>query len=364
MTSTILRSLSFAGTIILVTTASLAAQAVTETLPFGVLNTPGTRSRGSVWPFDFGGITYQEVHSGWTGKGARTLNGVAFRRAAKPASNNTAVARTAQIRMFVGYGARKLFNNASFHSNYVRPPSLVRPSILVNLPDWRNQPTTSVAPFDLRIPFTFPFQYSGSGDFVWEIKHTNPSVQGSSDYLVDTQAYSMTMGTTVNYGPTGCPIPGRTLPFTNATEFRNLGPLSLPHSMELSVASYYGPGRTNTYMGVGRSSQSLQVFGWCNPILVNWDFTVRIGLSQQGGAIRNDLAVRHHPSLIGVKLFTQAFASDKSAPGGLVLSDGRSVTIPADPGGTPRTWLFVYQRAGMANLGPVSAGGSVITGWY
>jgi hypothetical protein len=339
--------------------ASSPAQVFRYTLPQGMLNRGGDwdDGEGSPYVLSYGTLRYQEVHTSWTGKGAKVLSCVAFRRAWNKPYTGTAGARTVDITFTIGPGNLHQFYSTSFAGNYKSTPTVVHPKKTVNLPSWVQRPTNSPARFDAIIPFARPAIYIDTADMLWDIELTNASTPGGG-YYCDRQVAAYGSAPSQMIGQ-GCVAAGRSKPIMHIASVFNAGP-AWPMRMQLSVL--YNPNAPVT-LAIGLKGVPLPVPGWCTTIGTTPLVYVPLGTpSTINNVVRGIIDFPHSPGLVGTTFYSQAFAKDTNAAG-ISLSNACRNQVPRPP--IPQSWKYVLAAGSNPTRieGPHTVG-SVVTGWY
>lgn len=278
---------------------------------------------------------YQQMHGDVRGS-ARIVKGHAHRR--DGLSTTVSLPRTFDVEIWAGEGT---FNastiSATFANNYAAAPTQVFTRKMVNAPDWSTRPTTPPAPFDFTFTYDTPFAYSGSLDLVWEM--AIHATTATSSYVADAQSQGSVSSPTTILG-TGCVATGRTTAMSHTATYTNN-----PNTNQLLVTLSVSNG-TPSSQGVflmGATNPALPLPGFCgtSPTLFTSGELQLPGTTSSTGAMSTGaLPIRWNNAFTGAQLYTQAATIDAGLPGGLAISNGRSVQIVAMP--APGLYARIY----------------------
>ena len=369
-----------------------AAQTYHSTLPDGYLKKSGDWwMTGVGFPFAAGLGRYQEVHDDWSGS-ARTLKGVAFRRAWGLPTNTSAVARTVSVFFRVGYGdVSKFGTGSSIDANFTssrttvvgtESPAGISPAV-VKLPDWTAlDPKWSQgnpAPFSAILPFSTSFVHDGKTDFVWDVEIVKTSSTGAL-YHFDRAAVGQGNYSLSQYEPLplldagSCHDSSATGTFParitgSAVSYDKTYPgTTLADTTRISVTSFSTAPNATVIHAIGFPSiAGIQIGAKCyglhvdtaQPHLLSYQTTFNSG-SGYSPTTYWSAPNSATSSLIGTRFAVQAAWTDSSTKQ-LGLSQGVTFLMPGQS--RPVHTKYVYASAGSATQGPYTAG-SVITGWY
>ena len=214
-------------------------------------------------PFGYGNVaqSYLQIHGDLRGQ-TTTIQRMAFRRDGTYATNTTHLAKTLTASIYVGGGdLAKL--NANFAANYTGARTKVATSRTYNVPDWQTKPATPPSAWDLLCPFDSAFLWTGTSDFVWEMRvHSMTSPHPMFADAHKTNPVANLSGT--SYG-TGCIATGRTSTFqlSGGTGTSRIA----GHSFFWNSTNGIAGAGTGLHLGVNQVN--VPIAGLCAPIYVD-----------------------------------------------------------------------------------------------
>jgi hypothetical protein len=316
---------------ILLLAAGLAAQSYTVS-PAAYATTAGNSN--NTIPFWSATHRYQQIHGDMTGT-PRVFVGMSLRKASITLASG--VARTLDVEMLM-CNSSFASQSTTFASNYIGTPTVVRPRGTINLPDWTTS-QGSPEPWTVVVPFTTPFPYPGTNDFLWEwVIHSTTS---TSTYAAD--AFSgfgndRLDASIVNLG-TGCVATGKISPMTQSMQ---LYTLASSQTLNFSLTTTNAPNSAASSILVGPVNPNLTVPGLCEKIFSVGLWTLPATSSASGTVSQPVISTAHNLAWVGLKLYVQTASVDAGQPGlPFALSRGQEGTIPGfAPGAAPiqRIW--------------------------
>ena len=275
---------------------------------------------------------YQQVCPDLRGQ-PMTIHSISFRRDATRVDDLNEVARTVVVDVFMSETTVTPLGS-TFAANYSSPPVQVASNLTVQLPDLTLQPRQSPAPFNVTIPLSQAFNYSGVFDLIFEIV-----VRSNSQA---TRAYALDAATGSNllcYGPytmngTGCQSNGREVTLRSRIQDNNLpGGWNTSFSWDVKNA----PASQGGLLMVGFQNPNLLVPGLCSPTATLYVLPLITvsGATDTAGAWAPFLPALplFDPSLVGAPIESQAVVIDPTQSAGIpaVATNGVTSFIIAPP---------------------------------
>jgi hypothetical protein len=307
---------------LLLAASLLPAQGSFLTSPSSLASTDGNLAL----PFSAGtGTRWQQIHGDLTGP-ARLLLGLRLRRDELIPALPTATSRQITIEVLVGETDLTLVTN-DFAQNFLIPAQQVVAPTTITLPDW-SLPASSPVPFDLVVPFTVPFAYSGGLALVVEVRIVNDPLVS---HFVDA------------YGEEGNSVPAVDLGVgcnTGLLPFRQDASLTTtwvpPQQGELvwDLRALFAPVGLPGFFILG-AQNPVTVPGLCTTVFPTLDLIVPA--NQFGGApiainVASQISTPFSASLVGAQITVQSAAIDLQQPVlPFVLSQGQVLTVAPLP---------------------------------
>lgn len=215
-------------------------------------------------------------------------------------------------------------------NNFVGATSTVFNQTKVAFPDWsKTQPKTPY-PFNFTLPFSKVYVYLAKAPFLWDLTLKNGTTttnQCDRDFLL----YKTAIGAQVGVG---CGS------FNHTLSLQNSGPGAKAYGMQARINVTNAPPNANALLSVDFKNSNLTIGGWCSKIYAAPTFLIPLGKSDSVGAIwYQAFAVPYFKIAEGLKIYTQAVSSNSA---GIVLSNGRSATMPVSPGTTAHPSLYMF----------------------
>ncbi|HEX6812914.1 MAG TPA: hypothetical protein VF384_14920 [Planctomycetota bacterium] len=220
--------------------------------------------------------------------------------------------------------------NLTFDANYAAPKTLVLPRQFVTFGPTGQSISPGPNPFHptLEITLATPFAWSGTAPLIWEVAYFGSTTSGGSTSSLDADG-STTVTATSTITGTGCLATGETALMTHAYTV-----LDARGTLMMNGTITNGPANALALMAIGFVNPAAPVPGWCSNLYTDAVVLQFLGLTSATGSFTADNptgAFILPNTAVGATLFTQAFAFDplSSASFPLVMSNGRSATVPA-----------------------------------
>lgn len=292
--------------------------ALANAFPF--LDTSTSRSR-----------RYMQIHSDLRGA-ARTITRLAFRMD----GNQSSFPGNATCDMSLQLGNSREFDQPSyvFAANWIGSPATALTRQVVNF-----GPLTggAPAPFELRVPLTTPFAYSGATSLGWEAVIHDVTVTTGYPTGLDVDPSTITPSTGTRIVGTGCNASGQSVPMTMfATHSDSAGTWSFGAYVDRA------PANAPVFLYLGTTNPATTVPGLCGPLHTNLVVALPLANTNAAGfsgTYGNAAGTDRQPggrnvfvlpnTLPGATLFLQAHAADPGQPGlPFVNSNGLSIVVP------------------------------------
>lgn len=275
---------------------------------------------------------YMQVHSDTIGT-VMVVNKVAQRRDGLTAAANGS--RSVDLEMYMGDSIAWDRIRYVFVDNYVAPPTLVLPRQVVNI-----GPTASPsnpAPFELAVPLSTPFVYTGVNSLAWEIVQYSNTAVGTIGAL-DVQSGSANAGAAAATTGPGCIATGQSATMTLGVQHGDRGGA---YQFGCFVANAPVSSPVVLYLGVTNPNQPVP--GLCGSLHTDLAASLGVALADASGFVREigtstTISYPHAPwtfvlpnTLGQPTLYAQAHALDtgRTDPLPICNSDGISWQVPA-----------------------------------
>ncbi len=304
---------------------------------------------------------YMQVHSDTIGN-VMVINKVAQRRDGATAAANGS--RSVDLEMYMGDSVAWNRVRYVFADNYVAPATLVVPRQIVNI-----GPTAlpgSPAPFELAVPLSTPFVYTGVNSLAWEVVQYSNTAVGAIGAL-DVQSGSSNAGATAAITGPGCVATGQSGTMTLSVQHVDRGGA---YQFGCFVANAPVSAPVVLYLGVSNPNQPVP--GLCGNLHTDLAATLGVALSDATGFVRETAtnATTSYPyapwtfvlpnPLGQPTLYAQAHALDtgRTDPLPICNSDGISWQVPASSATTvaqaSRLYNFQFQGPTYPNATPLT----------
>jgi hypothetical protein len=274
---------------------------------------------------------YQQIHRDLRGT-PRIMNRLAWRRDGG-STFNTVDTHTFDCEVLMSHSLPYDAPSWVFANNYIGQPTVVVPRTTIVLGPYSM--TGSPAPFELTIPLTTPFVYTGTSSLLWEVKVHSQS--GPLQVSMDADNCSgATAVAPVTTGP-GCVATGQTAPMSLTVQHFDRGGV-----YQLGGYVVNGPASAPVLFSLGTSNPNQAIPGLCSNLQTNLfqlflvgatDATGFHGSAPGTGTLRypaGAFCFGFPNSIGGATLYGQAHALDVgiSFPIPIVNSNGASWTVP------------------------------------
>jgi hypothetical protein len=265
--------------------------------------------------------------------GAKTnRNRIGFRRDGLLPTNPAYGARIVELEVAVGEGSLGSMST-SFTGNYNSGThQVVFTQKQVNFPDWSAAPALPPqAESQWLILFTdvvgwgYPGRTASGTDFVWEVRVWNSSKAGQGYPMdADTAIPASLTNSGATVGSSSCIATGQVSSPSYSISMSNYG---TSFDLLMNVVRCQAGQTAFSLLGATQLTTNL---GFCAPLQLVPVLSVNMGPTDPTGrAEANFLGLNHNAALIGQNIYGQAVAFDTTL--GLVLSQGRQLTVPGDP---------------------------------
>lgn len=310
--------------IVLAALSSVSVAQVTTPVGFG-------STEGNATFFNFGAARRLQCLDASQSAGAAVYTRFSLRRDGTSTASTSYAARTVDMKLTFGpanFGTVSADLNGNLAGSTV-----VYAMRNTSMPDWTNPPTTPPAPFDFNVTLDAPYVHAG-GPILWEVEHLNSSLTTQTALDRHYNAYASAAGALIA-GSVGCIATGRTTAFGHTTALRNGGPSAGSVGMHLQVTTTNAPSTAPVLLSIDAIDSALSLPFLCTTLHAQPTILLPVGVSSATGAIpAQHFGFAHNPGLVGATLVTQLVSIDAGqAPPllPLVLSNGRSTTMPGDP---------------------------------
>lgn len=304
--------------------SGLAAAQVTT--PVGFNSTEGNATF-----FSFGGTRRLQSIDASQAATSAVYTRFSMRRDGTSATSTQYAARTADVQVSLGVANTGVISGDLAQN--VAGATVVYALRSTNLPDWTNAPTTPPAAFDLNLTLDAPYVHAG-GPLVWEVIHSNSTVTTQTALDRQYNAFGSAAGALIA-GSVGCIATGNAAAFSHTTALRNGGAPGGSMGMHLQVTTTAAPATAPVLLSIDVVDSALSVPFLCTTLHAQPTLLLPLGTSSATGAIpAQHISFAHSPNLVGSALVTQLVSIDagQQAPFlPVVLSNGRTTTMPADP---------------------------------
>ena len=304
---------------------------------------------------------YMQIHSDVVGT-AMLVNRVAQRRNGSTATS----AGTRIVDMDLSMGESVPYDRYSyvFAANYIGGSTVVVPRQIVNIGP--NSTAGNPSPFEMVVPLTTPFVYTGINSLAWEVMQYSNVANGTFS-SVDTQAGTSGASATVSLTGAGCTATGQSLVMDMQVQHVERG-----GTYQFGAYVRYAPANAPTVLFIGTSNPNLPFPGLCGNLYTDLIAQIGIAVADANGDIREtgSSATSSYPyapwtfvlpnTLGSPTIYAQAHAYDvgRADPIPICNSNGRSWTVPA-PATTvvsmaSRLYNFQLQGPGYPNASPLT----------
>ncbi|MHC4514199.1 MAG: hypothetical protein ACYTGO_07305 [Planctomycetota bacterium] len=226
----------------------------------------------------------------------------------------------------------------------------------ISFPNWGSGTTTPPAPFDFTLPFNTTFLYLGKNALLWDLTMQNNPSGGQ----VDRDYVSRTTSTAGSLGA-GCLATGQTSSFIQNMSLQNNGAAMPNFGLRMVVGARTGPRNTGLMLSVALTNSNFTVPGWCAKVHAVPLFLAPLGTTDAAGLLRDRyFSGPYSPTATGLPIVSQLFGVDTGQVGSIVLSEGRSGTIPAPPTGGHEAAYLWCPITTTPNNGTIFCGGAII----
>lgn len=270
---------------------------------------------------------YMQIHSDIKGS-PKVINKLAWRRDGAAATSTNI--RSVDLEVFMGDSREYDQPSYVISNNYLGTPTNVFTRQVVNLGPCST--AGNPAPFEIALPLSAPFVYTGVNSVAWEALLYN----GVAPLLPSGDIHSsfITTATVATVG-TGCIASGRTTAMTLTVTGADSAGI-------IHFGGYVlnGPSTASTILAIGSTNPNLPVFGLCSNLYTDLLVTLPVGSTDAAGALRNFTETSNFaaPSMVfsapntapGAVLYLQAHALDLGSTSLIPVanSSGVSFTFP------------------------------------
>lgn len=307
--------------------ASVPLVAQTIVSPKAFVNRRGTLRSGDAWgfwaPTQRGSSRWQAIH-GDVPRTSRTIVSLGFRQADVGGS-------TQRVGIEIRTGHSDLSRRSPVFSANMSDATVVfrRRDILLK-PFPKRPPGGYPAPFTVWFPFDRPWRYDGKRDLAYEIQRWGGGDRGFQLDGVDPKVDAET-ALAIGYGH-GCVASGRSLPMTLGATVRTYRD-ARKHTFQWIAKG--GPAYARgTILLATRRTERL-IFNLCTLVYVDGIFAGFTAFTDAGGTFGTPVvSIPFDPTVVGAKLFAQAYALDNGRHPALApvsATPGAEVTVPPPP---------------------------------
>ncbi|MEZ5966106.1 MAG: hypothetical protein R3F56_19880 [Planctomycetota bacterium] len=303
---------------------------------------------------------YMQVHSDTVGT-PMVVTQVAQRR--NGTSTPPGGSRTVDLELFMGESVAWNRISYVFAANYIGGSSQVVTRQVVNI-----GPLTGAgnpAPFEMLIPLSTPFAYTGVNSLAWEAVQYSNAASGTFT-TVDTHQGTATNGSSSLTGA-GCVATGQTSTMDLQVQHVDRG-----GAYQVGFYVRYAPAGAPTVLYLGSSNPNLSFPGLCGNLYTDLAAVLASGVADANGDLRETASTATSsypyapwtfvmPNVLGAPtLYVQAHAFDagRTDPVPICNSNGRSFAVPAPNIGTisevSRLYNFQFQGPSYPNATPLT----------
>lgn len=302
-----------------------------------------------------------QIHSDVVGT-AMLITKVAQRR--DGASAPTAGVRIVDMDLTMGESVPYDRYSYVFASNYIGGSTIVIPRQVMNIGP--NSTAGNPSPFEMVMPLSTPFVYTGINSIAWEVMQYSNAASGSFN-TIDVQAGTSGASATVSLTGAGCTATGQSTVMDLQIQHVERG-----GTYQFGAYVRYAPANAPTVLFLGTSNPNLPFPGLCGNLYTDLFAQIGGALSDAAGDVREtgSSASSSYPyapwtfvmpnTLGSPTLYAQAHAFDvgRVDPIPICNSNGRSWTVPA-PATTvvskaSRLYNFQFQGPTYPNASPLT----------
>lgn len=355
-----MQSHRFLATVALSCAAPLSAQSTFVSPAPASATVEGSQSNAFPWNSSIIG-RYMQIHTDVVGT-AMMVNKIAQRRNGASATS----AGTRIVDMDLTMGESVPYNRYSyvFAANYIGTPVVAVPRQIVNIGP--NTTAGSPAPFEMVIPLTTPFLYTGVNSLAWEVMQYSNTASGAFVTL-DTEAGSAGTAATPLLTGAGCTATGQSTVMDLQIQHVERG-----GTYQFGAYVRYAPANAPTVLYLGTSNPNLPFPGLCGNLYTDLAAQIGSAVADANGDIRETGSATSSsypyalwtfmlPNNLGSPtLYAQAHAFDagRSDPVPICNSNGRSWVVPAPSTAVvamaSRLYNFQLQGAAYPNASPLT----------